>query len=232
MPRYSVATRLKIQSPALKSGESPGKKKEKKEKRKNSSELFFPIKTQGFPQLSLSFFPFFSPSTSSLLSILYFTLFYSSKQPKMQKSATLLKATSQAASRATAATASTSSASQALRSSKLRMRIRVNCAGIVQTSELAFVKGFHTSSARHLHMSAASRSPSATKKLSAQLPSETFQPQVYSQQGYVSVAGSNASYESSLEKNADHASYSESSFAAGEISGPSNTTFSKDHHSE
>ncbi|VVT57294.1 uncharacterized protein SAPINGB_P005650 [Magnusiomyces paraingens] len=153
----------------------------------------------------------------------------------MQKSTSLFKSTlrasSEAASRAAAVTPSTSSSTQTLRNNKLRMRIRVNCAGIVQTSELSSVKCFHTSAARSFHTFNRNLSPFNTKELYSQKSSETFSPQIYSQQGYVSVAGSNASYDF-LEKQGDHIPHADSASAVSDISGPTNTTFSKDHHSE
>lgn len=110
--------------------------------------------------------------------------------------------------------------------SRLRLRIRVNCAGVVQTSELSSVRYFHAAAVRpnrHATTAAASTQP--------------FQPEVYSHQGYVSVAGaSDAASDAALQESAREpvsaSSPSPLLASTSDVSGPLNAVFSKDHHEE
>lgn len=152
----------------------------------------------------------------------------------MQKSTAskFLRATARAASSsATQATAQTLSASHWQTSGKplMRMRIRVNCAGVVQTSRLSSVKYFHTS--RNLRRTESGfpsiplENHSTTMESASSSSFLSFSPQVHSYQGdNVLLAGSNSSYES---LNADRRSRLADEFSVGQVSGPSNTTFSK-----
>lgn len=110
----------------------------------------------------------------------------------------------------------------------MRMRIRVNCAGQVQTSEFAFIRGFHSSRRSPLKSSYVYGAPSGAVNKSKSAEDNVFFPQVYSEQGSVSVAGSNVTYESF-----ESSSSSKQSFSSEEnISGPTNTTYAKFGHSE
>lgn len=121
------------------------------------------------------------------------------------------------------------SGTQLLRSSKplMRMKVRVNCVGIVQTSEISSVKYFHSCSFKQFHSSLTKGSSYDYSDYNGVFV-ETF-PQIHSQQGYVSVAGSTISYES-ISAEVENIQYSKKHFS--EVCGPSNTTFSKDHHTE
>lgn len=112
----------------------------------------------------------------------------------------------------------------------MRMRIRVNCAGQVQTSEFAFIRGFHSSRRSPLKSSYVYGAPSAVNK-SKSAEDNVFFPQVYSEQGSVSVAGSNVTYES-FESSLSSSSSKQSFSSEENISGPTNTTYAKFGHSE
>lgn len=131
------------------------------------------------------------------------------------------RAVSSSASRAPMQSATHSSPWTSTDKPLMRMRIRVNCAGIVQTSELSSSRQFPPSR-KLLH----TKAYSTPLEPLAQHASETFSPEVHSAQGEVLVAGSNGSYET---VNSERRSRQADDFEVGQVSGPTNITFTKGH---
>lgn len=144
----------------------------------------------------------------------------------MQKSA--ISRTFTPAIRAVSGSASQTTSQTAIRSSSwssnkplMRMRIRVNCSGIVQASELSSIQN----SRKLLHTKAYSPSQ-PLEQHSSSSPAAFFAPEVHSYQGDIFMAGSNSSYES---LNVERRSRQTDDYHVGKVFGPADTTFSKVH---